>query len=107
MPSRREKIEAMLVDSPDDVELRYMLAMEHASEGNVEQSISELTSLTKTDPPYVPAFFMAAQRLTEQNQIEQARSFLRDGIEVARAQGNSHAAGEMSEFLRSLGSYGE
>lgn len=107
MPSRREKIEAMLADSPEDVELRYMLAMEYASEGNVEESISQLTALTKHEPPYVPAFFMAAQRLSEQGQIAEARTFLREGIEVARAQGNSHAAGEMSEFLRSLSSYGE
>jgi hypothetical protein len=28
---------------------------------------------------------------------------LRDGIEAARAQGDAHAAGEMAEFLSSLG----
>ncbi len=38
--------------------------------------------------------------------IEDARTLLRDGIEQARTQGDSHAAGEMSEFLQSLGRHG-
>ena len=38
--------------------------------------------------------------------IDEARSALRDGIEQARRQGNAHAAGEMSEFLASLGDLG-
>jgi hypothetical protein len=37
---------------------------------------------------------------------EAARTILRDGIEAARTQGDTHAAGEMSEFLASLGSDG-
>jgi hypothetical protein len=32
---------------------------------------------------------------------------LRTGIEEARRQNNQHAAGEMAEFLASLGSLGE
>ena len=59
------------------------------------------------EPPYVPAFFMAAQQLARLNRIADARTALRDGIEQARAAGNSHAAGEMSEFLASLGALGE
>ena len=36
-----------------------------------------------------------------------ARDVLREGIEAARAAGDAHAAGEMSEFLASLGALGE
>jgi hypothetical protein len=55
----------------------------------------------------VPAFFMAAQQLVKLNRIAEARDALRCGIEEARRQNNAHAAGEMSEFLASLGSAGE
>jgi hypothetical protein len=55
----------------------------------------------------VPAFFMAGQQLTRLGRVEEARAALRDGIEAARAAGDAHAAGEMSEFLASLGSAGE
>ena len=104
MSSRREKIEAMLADEPDDVFLRYSLAMEWVKEGDDEKCVQQLSDLTRGDPPYVPAFFMAAQNLAKRSKIDEARGFLRDGIEEARRQGDSHAAGEMSEFLASLGS---
>lgn len=107
MPTRREKIEAMLVDEPHDQFLRYSLAMEFDKEGDHDNSLARLAELTRDASPYVPAFFMAGQQLTRLGRIEEARSMLRNGIEAARAEGNSHAAGEMSEFLASLGSFGE
>ena len=102
--SRREKIEAMLVDDPTDVFLRYSLAMEWDKEGQHDASLDKLSQLTSESPAYVPAFFMAAQQLARLERIDEARSFLRDGIEEARRQNDTHAAGEMSEFLASLGS---
>ena len=107
MPSRREKIEAMLADDPTDTFLRYSLAMELDKEGQHEDSLTRLDELTRDDPPHVPAFFMAAQQLTRLQRIAEARTYLRNGIEAARAQNNDHAAGEMSEFLASLGELGE
>ena len=56
------------------------------------------------DPPYIPAFFMAAQHLVRRDRTEEARAILRDGIEQARQQADAHAASEMSEFLAELGS---
>ena len=105
--SRREKIEAMLADEPRDTFLRYSLAMELEKEGASDASLAKFNELTRDEPPYVPAFFMAAQQLAKLDRINEARAYLRDGIEAARTQGNAHAAGEMSEFLASLGSAGE
>jgi hypothetical protein len=102
MASRREKIEAMLADEPGDTFLRYSLAMELDKEGDHAASVAKFAELTRDNPPYVPAFFMAGQQLARLDRIEEARGFLRDGIDAARAQGNAHAAGEMSEFLSSL-----
>lgn len=105
-PSRRERIEAMLVDEPDDAFLRYSLAMELDKEGEHERSLGELGRLSSQQPPYVPAYFMAAQQLTRLSRINEARAVLRDGIAAARSAGDAHAAGEMSEFLASLGNAG-
>lgn len=105
--SRKEKILAMLADDPNDTFLRYSLAMELRSEGDHQASLSKLDELVSDSPPYVPAFFMAAQQLVELGQIDSARSRLRDGIEQARTQGDAHAAAEMSELLATLGSLGE
>ena len=103
MSSRREKIEAMLSDEPDDVFLRYSLAMEFDKEGEHEASLTRFDELIAGDPPYVPAFFMSAQQLARLDRIEDARAKLRAGIDQARSQGDQHAAGEMSEMLASLG----
>jgi hypothetical protein len=105
--TRRQKIEAMLVDEPADTFLRYSLAMELDKEGQNERSLAEFQTLMRASPPYVPAFFMAAQQLARLDRAPESRAVLRDGIEIARQSGDSHAAGEMSEFLASLGAFGE
>jgi len=105
--SRREKIEAMLADEPNDQFLRYGLAVELDKEGDHERSLALLGELGRDEVPYVPAFFLAGQQLARLDRIEEARAALRDGIEHARAVGNAHAAGEMSEYLASLGALGE
>jgi hypothetical protein len=107
MTTRREKIETMLLDEPDDTFLRYSLAMELDKEGAHVTSLEKLAELSRDEPPYVPAFFMAGQQLVRLNRVTEARTILRDGIEAARQQNDTHAAGEMSEFLATLGELGE
>jgi cytochrome c-type biogenesis protein CcmH/NrfG len=105
--SRRQKIEAMLADDPNDVFLLYALATEMRNAGEVEPCVAILTQLTKLDTPYVPAYFMIGRVLAEAQRIAEARTALREGIEEARSQSDFHAAGEMSEFLAELGAAGE
>ena len=105
--TRREKIEAMLADDPQDTFLRYSLAMEYRAEGEQQRSLQLLGELIGETPPCIPAYFMAAQQLVELDRVDEAREHLRNGIEQARAQGDAHAAAEMSELLTSLGDYGE
>lgn len=97
----------MLADDPGDVFLRYSLAMELEKEGDHERSLQLLRGLMADTPPYVPACFRSGQQLAGLGRINEARAALRDGIEHARQQGDAHAAGEMSEFLASLGQLGE
>ena len=92
----------MLADEPGDTFLRYSLAMELDKEGNHDGSLARFAELTRDNPPYVPAFFMAGQQLVRLARIDEARTILRDGIVAARTQDDLHAAGEMTEFLASL-----
>jgi len=100
--SRREKIEALLADDPNDAFLRYSLAMELDKEGQLEASAALFRGLMADSQPQVAAFFMLAQQLARQNQSLEAVGVLRAGIEQAEIQGDSHAAGEMREFLAGL-----
>jgi len=107
MSTRQEKIEAMLAEDPGDTFLRYSLAMELDKQGCHDVSLEKFAELARDVPPYVPAFFMAGQQLARLDRLSEARAILREGIEAARTQDNAHAAGEMSEFLASLGAEGE
>lgn len=107
MSSRREKIESMLVEEPGDVFLRYALAMEMEKAGEFDPALQLHAELVAEQPPHIASYFRSAQILADQNRIEEARSFLRDGIEAARAAKDFHAAAEMGEMLAGLGQFGE
>lgn len=107
MISRREKIESMLASEPQDVFLRYALAMEMEKVGEIQPALELHAELISEQPPHIASFFRSAQIQAQANQIESARTFLRDGIESARACGDHHAAAEMGEMLAELGQYGE
>ncbi len=97
--TRKEQIEALLVDAPDDPELRYFLGMETVSAGQDEEAATIFTELLKVGPDYVPAYLQAGQVLTRLGREEEARAVYRRGIAQAEAKGDSHAAGEMTGFL--------
>jgi cytochrome c-type biogenesis protein CcmH/NrfG len=100
--SRREMIEEMLADSPDDAELRYMLAMEHVSTGDDAGAVRCFEQMIQVTPNYPPAYHQAGRALQRLNRIAEARAVLTNGIPIALKQGDQHAAGEMTELLQSL-----
>lgn len=106
-PTRRQKFETMLAAEPNDPFLRYCLANELQKDGEHDGALELLRGLMNDRPPHVASFFRAGQLLASLGRIDEARGALRSGIEHARAQGDLHAAGEMSEFLTSLGQLGE
>src|SRR5262245_60227707 len=54
--SRKDQIEALLHDDPDNSFLRYGLAMEHVSAGDDEAAVVTFRELMKRDGDYVPAY---------------------------------------------------
>jgi Flp pilus assembly protein TadD len=100
--TRKQQLETMLADEPNDPELRYMLAMEHVSEGDDEGALRRFRELFKLAPDYTPAYHMAGRTLERLGRVEEAREVLRRGIPVAEKRRDAHAAGEMQELLDSL-----
>lgn len=103
--TRLEKLESMLAEDPTDTFLRYGRAMEFFKLERAEEGLTQLGELIR-DQQHVPSYFMSGQQLARLQRLDEAREVLRVGIESARQQDDSHAAGEMSEFLTSLGSSG-
>jgi hypothetical protein len=103
-PARRQRIEAMLAETPHDAELHYMLAMEHVSAGDDAGAVTVFRELIARheEKPYVPAFLMAGQALIRLGQDAEAVAMLRSGIEAARKVGDTHALSEMEGLLATI-----
>ncbi|MFN5532089.1 MAG: tetratricopeptide repeat protein [Planctomycetaceae bacterium] len=99
---KREKLEALLQESPDDTFLNYALALQLAAEGDVRGGIDRLTRLSEREPGYVPTWFQLGQLLAQAQETERAKQVLAKGIEMARRSGDQHAEGEMRGLLDSL-----
>jgi predicted Zn-dependent protease len=100
--NRREQIEAMLREEPNDPELRYMLAMEHVSANDDAAAVACFEELLRRRPDFPPAYHMAARALQRLDRIAQAREMLQRGIPIAQARQEAHSAGEMQELLDML-----
>ena len=100
--SRREKLIEMLRDEPLDDFLNYAVACEDIRDGLADQAIRRLRELNARSPDYVPAWFRLGQVLAEVGEVEVACDVLEKGIRIASRAGDTHAAGEMSEFRASL-----
>lgn len=103
MKTRKEQIQEMLADEPNDSFLRYGLAMEHLSEGDHEGAVGCFRDLIAIDADYVPAYLQGGQALIRLGRPDEARVMLQQGMAAAQKQGNEHAYGEMMGFLESLG----
>ena len=100
--SRREKLQQLLHDDPDDPFLHYGLANEMLKDGDTREGIQVITDVIERFPDYVAAYFRAGQAMAEEGDNQAARDVVTAGIAVARRVGNEHAAGEMTEFLQML-----
>ncbi len=99
---RRQQIEAMLADEPQDVFLRYSLAMEMFKAEEHPAGLALLQELMNESPPMLGAFSLAGQQLTRLKRFAEACEAYRRGIEQARLQGDAHAADSMNDHLTRL-----
>ncbi len=100
--TRQQQIEEMLAQDPNDAELHYMLAMEHAGRGDDEGAVSCFRRLIAVAPDHVAAYHQAGRALHRLGRVGEAREVLQQGIAVAGRKNDLHAAGEMSELLNHL-----
>jgi Tfp pilus assembly protein PilF len=100
--TRKQQLQEMLAEEPNDRFLRYGLAMEFVSEGNDDEAVRCFHELLGIAPDYVPGYVQAAQALVRLGRPEEARVVFGRGIAIARKQGDHHAADEMEGFLASL-----
>lgn len=100
--SRMQQIQEMLADEPNDATLRYMLAMEHISQGDDGQAVGCFRELFAATPDYLPAYMQAGQALVRLGKDDEARTIFEGGITVAQQKQDFHARDEMQGMLAAL-----
>lgn len=99
---RLEQLKDMLAQEPDDAFTRYALALELKKLRRVDEALDQFEQVIGRHTDYVPAYFILGQLLAEEGRTEDAKQRLREGVAMAQRSGDSHAQGEMQEYLDSL-----
>ena len=81
----------------------YGLAMEYRGLARHEEALKTFEGLRARDPGYVPMYLMCAQMLGTMGRGAEARTWLVQGVEAAKKQGNGHALSELESALETLG----
>lgn len=102
MVSRRERLETMLAKEPDDAFLNFGLAMELVKEHRWDEAVTHFDRAVAIDPNYVAAHYHKGNALMIAGRMAEARHVLLDGIRIAEAAGEGHAASEMQALLERL-----
>jgi hypothetical protein len=99
---RLAMLENAIAKGTKDPFVRYARALELRGEGRLDEALGALDEVRTLHPDYVPTFLMAGQIAQQLEQTELARTWLVQGIEVAKAARDEHARSELQSALDSL-----
>lgn len=100
---RMEILKSMVAQDPGSAFGRYGLAMEYVNAGDPESAVTEFQALLEHNPNYSAGYFHGGQTLEKLGRAEDAKQMYRRGIEVTKANGDSHTRSELEGALALLG----
>ena len=96
---RREALQSMLADDPDDTFALYGLALEY----KVQQELSEAQQLLKRtielNPEHVYAYYQLGEVLMALGDDDDAERVLSNGADIAQKLGDTKALGELRALI--------
>lgn len=92
----------MVAQNPADAFARYGLAMELVKSGELADGVAEFRALIEHNPNYAAAYFHGGQALEKLGDVERARAFYQQGIEVTSRTGDAHTRSELQAALDML-----
>lgn len=95
---RIKTLQQLLQMDPSDTFTQFALGLEHL-EGQPQEAERHFRLTLQKDARYVAAYFQLGKLAFDQGDEKAATEWLEKGIAVAEEVGDSHAAGEMQDFL--------
>lgn len=99
---RRQKLEAMLEKTPEDIFLNFGLAMELVKEGATDRALAQLDRVLELDPRYTAAHYQKGSTLIALGRNDEARAVLTAGVNAAKETGDAHTERELLELMATL-----
>jgi predicted Zn-dependent protease len=96
-------LEKMTAAGTKDPFAWYGLAMEYSGLGRIDDAVATFEKLRALDATYVAMYLMCGTMLAKAGRPEDGRTWLEDGVNAARAKGDSHALSELQDALAGLG----
>lgn len=103
MSKRLEVLQKMIAAGSTDPFARYALAMELKGLGRLDESLAAFDELRAKDPSYVAQYLMAGGVAESLGKKADAIAWYDQGIEKAKAKGDSHALSELQQARALLG----
>ena len=103
MPDRLAQLERLHAADPDDVDLRYMIALEHAKAGRADEAIAWLDRVLERDAHYHYAYYQKAKLLHSLGRDDEVDSVLALGISQAQGKADQKALSELQQLRQTMG----
>jgi Tfp pilus assembly protein PilF len=101
--TRLEALQHFLEKEPNDSFTRYAIALEYASLKDFEKAVASLEELIKSDREYSPAYQQLGNIFMQLDRKKDALKTFAQGIQIATANGDLHAAQEMKDAVEEMG----
>jgi Tfp pilus assembly protein PilF len=92
---RIKQLTEMLTKEPNDCFLHHALGMEYLSSTNFEQAINCFRKVLSIDSNYLGTYYQLGQALEKSGNPNEAVKVYKIGIDLAKAKGDTKAAGEL------------
>ena len=102
MNKRLAMLEKLTATPQADSFAFYCLGMEYRKEARVDDALRAFGSLRERDPGYLAMYLMAGQMLREAARLEEASTWLKQGIQLATQKSDSKALGELESELATV-----
>ena len=102
MNTRREKLEGLVAQDPNDSFSRYALALELEKAGEESESVTHLREVILRDPNYIAAFYHLGRLLASQGNTEEARAVYQQGLNAGATADDQRTRSEIQQALEML-----
>ena len=97
--TRLERLHQLRAASPNDPFLLFAIAKEYEMVNDIAQALDFYLQLSTASPNYVGLYYHLGKLYERDNRLEDAANTYKEGIKVALAANDRHAAGELQTAL--------